>query len=85
LHADVVVCPICGRTGVYADKSGNLVEDVHDPLGLEFLVWGRIRGRKVGTEFSQLPGALVTRIQVIEPFRKDMNTETVGMLTLGKR
>ena len=82
LHADVVICPICGRTGVYADKPRNLVEDVHDPLGLELLVWGTVRGGKIGTEFGRLPRAQVTRIQAIEPFREDMNTETIVLLTL---
>jgi len=42
-HADVEICPICGRTGEYASQPGNLVERVHDPLGLEFLLNGTIR------------------------------------------
>ena len=37
-HADVEICPICGRTGEYASQPGNLVERVHDPLGLELLL-----------------------------------------------
>jgi hypothetical protein len=43
-HADVEICPICGRTGEYKDLKGNLVELVHDPLGLELLQTGKIRG-----------------------------------------
>ena len=39
-HADVETCPICGRTGEYRDLRGNLVELVHDPLGLELLLRG---------------------------------------------
>jgi hypothetical protein len=46
-HADVEKCPICGRTGDYANEVGNLVEKVHDPLGVELAVTGTIRGEKV--------------------------------------
>ncbi len=46
-HADVEMCPICGRTGEYKDLTGSLVEQVHDPLGLELLLTGTIRGEVV--------------------------------------
>ena len=46
-HADVEKCPICGRTGDYANEVGNLVEKVHDPLGVELAVTGTIRGENV--------------------------------------
>jgi len=46
-HADVETCPICGRTGEYANLKGNLVELVHDPLGLELLLTGKVRGQVV--------------------------------------
>lgn len=49
-HADVESCPICGRTGEYQDLKGNLVELVHDPLGLELLLTGKIRGETVRFE-----------------------------------
>jgi hypothetical protein len=49
-HADVEICPICGRTGEYKDLKGNLVELVHDPLGLELLQTGKIRGAVVRFE-----------------------------------
>ena len=49
-HADVESCPICGRTGDYAGRAGNLVELVHDPLGLELLLSGTIRGERVRFE-----------------------------------
>jgi hypothetical protein len=49
-HADVEICPICGRTGDYKDLKGNLVELVHDPLGLELLQTGKIRGAVVRFE-----------------------------------
>src|SRR5262249_31774860 len=49
-HADVEICPICGRTGEYKELKGNLVELVHDPLGLELLQTGKIRGAVVRFE-----------------------------------
>jgi hypothetical protein len=49
-HADVEICPICGRTGEYIELKGNLVELVHDPLGLELVMTGKIRGETVRFE-----------------------------------
>ena len=46
-HADVESCPVCGRTGSYGHLTGNLVEVVHDPLGLELLLKGTIRDETV--------------------------------------
>ncbi|MGH9839699.1 MAG: hypothetical protein ACREEM_13035, partial [Blastocatellia bacterium] len=46
-HADVELCPICGRTGEYKELKGNLVELAHDPLGLELVLTGKIRGETV--------------------------------------
>ena len=49
-HADVEICPICGRTGEYSQLKGNLVELVHDPLGLELVMTGKIRGQIIKFE-----------------------------------
>lgn len=49
-HADVESCPICGRAGEYAAVTGNLVEQVHDPLGLELILKGTIRDQIVKLE-----------------------------------
>jgi len=49
-HADVEICPICGRTGEYSELKGNLVELVHDPLGLELVMTGKIRGQIIRFE-----------------------------------
>ena len=49
-HADVEDCPVCGRAGEYASVKGNLVEQVHDPLGLELVLTGTIRGEVVHAE-----------------------------------
>ena len=52
-HADVEICPYCGRTGAYERVAGSLVEKVHDPLGLELLFDGTIRGREIRFEDDQ--------------------------------
>lgn len=52
-HADVEICPVCGRTGEYAGLTGNLVEKVHDPLGLELLFGGTIRKKPVSFDDDQ--------------------------------
>jgi hypothetical protein len=49
-HADVEQCPICGRMGEYTNLKGNLVELVHDPLGLELVLTGKIRGETLRFE-----------------------------------
>jgi hypothetical protein len=49
-HADVESCPICGRRGEHERAAGHLVENVHDPLGLELLIHGTIRGEPVRSE-----------------------------------
>ena len=90
-HADVEVCPICGRTGEYAGVPGNLVERVHDPLGLELLLRGTIRGQMVRAEdWERRPvgsaGALGDKFRVsiaMFPGRTaDRNTERIGVVVL---
>lgn len=90
-HADVEVCPICGRTGDYAALAGNLVERVHDPLGLELLLRGTIRRETVRAEdWERRPvgsvGALSDKFRVsIDEFpgrTADRNTERIGIVVL---
>jgi hypothetical protein len=92
LHADVEVCPFCGRTGFYADKTGNLVEQVHDPLGLELLLRGTVRGEAAefpehSKSFPTIERFLNSRANewIIEkPHRTDMNTEAVAVVIVSK-
>ena len=89
-HADVESCPICGRTGAYAKLAGNLVEVVHDPLGLELLFKGTIRGeivrfdhageRAVGS-ILQLAGLDVQSF-VFPGMTGDRNTLQIGVATI---
>jgi hypothetical protein len=89
LHADVEASPFCGRTGDYNDMKGNLVEQVHDPLGLELLLTGTIRGEAV--RFDDFEQRLVGGIQaptgqftldsVVFPGQTgDRNTLRVGVI-----
>ena len=90
-HADVEICPICGRTGVYAHEAGNLVERVHDPLGLELVLAGTIRGNRVrlddhdGRELRGV-GALGNQLSVqsfdFQPSAADQNTQRLGVIVL---
>ena len=84
-------CPICGRTGEYAGLKGNLVELVHDPLGLELLLTGKIRGETVkfwdweGRDIGSV--AWLTQkfsvFQVMFPAQaEDKNTLRIGIVVL---
>jgi len=91
-HADVEVCPICGRAGDYAAVKGSLVEQVHDPLGLELLFTGKIRGETVKDESWQFRpiGSVHSLPWKVSAFtfpgnEKDRNTHSVGIAVLEPR
>lgn len=90
-HADVELCPICGRTGEYKDAQGSLVEQVHDPLGLELLLTGTIRGQAVRfDDFEQravggilAPADRFSLEQVVIPGNTaDRNTLRIGIVVI---
>ena len=92
-HADVEICPICGRTGEYANQSGNLVERVHDPLGLELLLNGTIRNvvvhyhhedqAEVGGIIRVLRDHFAVQHQVFPAQSGDRNTLRIGVVVIG--
>ena len=92
-HADVEICPICGRTGEYAALQGNLVELVHDPLGLELLMTGTIRGQVVHSEFDERPVAGIQSAgdrfsvtqRVFPASSSDRNTLRIGVAVFSAR
>lgn len=93
-HADVEICPICGRTGEYAALKGNLVEMVHDPLGLELVLRGTIRGQTVRFEdwkqeevgsIGKLGNQLAVRHFVYAGLSDDRNTLRIGIAVLSPR
>jgi hypothetical protein len=89
-HADVESCPICGRTGAYRELTGNLVEMAHDPLGLELLTTGKIRGEAV--RFEDQAQALVGSVAGLEALNvephifdgltADRNTLKIGVVVI---
>ncbi len=89
-HADVEGCPICGRTGEYGGLRGNLVELVHDPLGLELLMNGTIRSQPVFFEDDGRAVAGLTALrdrfamqQYVFPAQSgDRNTLRIGVVVL---
>lgn len=93
-HADVEVCPICGRTGEYASLKGNLVEQVHDPLGLELVLTGRIRGetvrfedweqREVGS-IEALKRKFAVRQHTFPAQTGDKNTLRIGVVVISPK
>ena len=93
-HADVEACPICGRTGDYAGRAGNLVELVHDPLGLELLLRGTIRGERVRFEdygqrevgsIAGLGDKYTVKSLVFPGLTGDRNTLRVGMVVISAK
>jgi hypothetical protein len=93
-HADVEACPICGRTGDYASRAGNLVELVHDPLGLELLLSGTIRGERVRVEdygqrevgsIAGLGDKYTVKSLVFPGLTGDRNTLRVGVVVITAR
>jgi hypothetical protein len=93
-HADVEICPICGRTGAYAGLTGNLVEQVHDPLGLEMLLHGTVRGKSVHFEdWEEREFGSVERLRstfTVQTFefsgqQDDRNTYRIGIVVLTPR
>jgi hypothetical protein len=93
-HADVEICPYCGRTGEYANLKGNLVEVAHDPLGLELLLTGKIRGETVRFEdweqrevggIEALREKYAVRIATSQAMTGDQNTLRIGVVVLSPK
>jgi hypothetical protein len=93
-HADVESCPVCGRTGAYADRQGSLVELVHDPLGLELVLTGKVRGetarfedrerREVGS-IEKLNENFAIQTRVADGMTGDRNTLRIGVIMITRK
>jgi hypothetical protein len=90
-HSNIESCPICGRTGAYQDLKGDLNGMAHDPLGLEMVMRGTIRGDTVRfeePERREVRGieGLRERFEIVpylfSPWREDLNTYRLGILIL---
>ncbi len=93
-HADVEICAVCGRTGAYAPIKGSLVEMVHDPLGVELLLTGKVRGetvrfedrdrREVGS-VENVKESFAVQTLVIDGLTGDRNTLRIGIVMISRK
>jgi hypothetical protein len=83
-----------GRTGEYANLKGNLVEMAHDPLGLELVLTGRIRGQVVRLEdweeaevggIQALEKQFRVEKHVLDGLSGDRNTLRIGVVVLSPK
>lgn len=83
-HPYIDECPICGVVSPY-DRPGDRCEMSHDPLGLELLFYGTIRGEIVTQADGRPVGGLQTlaadyevHLSIQEPPAPEMNTLHLG-------
>jgi hypothetical protein len=93
-HADVETCPVCGRTGAYSGVKGNLVEMVHDPLGLELVLTGKVRGETIRFEdrerrdvgsVERLRSDFAVQTHLIDGLDGDRNTLRIGIVIITQK
>lgn len=90
-HAYIDECPICGVVAPY-DLAGDRCEKCHDPLGLELLFYGTVRGQTVLRAngdpvggLKSMAGTYGIHLCVVEPPNTDMNTLRIGTALLMPR
>jgi hypothetical protein len=88
LHPYVDSCPYCGRTGEFA-QAEDLFAGVHEPLGLELLLFGTIRGQLVTRTDGRPVGGIIAmnhshrvKIHRLSPTRPDMNVVALALVTV---
>ncbi|MGQ9631435.1 MAG: hypothetical protein ACUVXI_14155 [bacterium] len=97
LHPYDEFCPICGRFGEYdvevdrSDLDKQICMKIHDPLGVELLLRGTIRGKDVlkGGKRVGFIGDMArdydVRIYEVEPKREGMNTPKIGCVVISPK
>jgi hypothetical protein len=90
-HPYIDECPVCGVVPPY-DLAGDRCEVSHDPLGLELLFYGTIRGETIYRTEDQPVGGLQTmagdydvHLSLFEPPNSEMNTRRVGLVQIAGR
>ena len=88
LHPYIDDCPYCGRTGAYAGAD-DLFAGVHEPLGLELLLDGTIRGQPVSRSDGRPVGGIALmkethalQIERVRPARADMNIVDLAVVLI---
>ena len=91
LHPYVDECPYCGRSGDYRERT-DLFAGVHEPLGLELLLHGTIRGTPVsrgdGRPVKGMLGIRETHTVTVHEFlptRSDVNVERLAVVQIGPK
>ena len=87
-HAYIDECPICGVVSPY-DLPGDRCEKSHDPLGLELLFFGTVRGEMIRRAEGQPVGGLKSmaadyevNLSELDPPAQDMNTCRIGVAVI---
>jgi len=87
-HPYIDECLWCGRTGPYA-AAADLFAGVHEPLGLELLLEGTVRGHRVARPDGRpVPGVTALRqshaveVQRLAPTRADMNVVALAVVVV---
>jgi hypothetical protein len=91
LHPYVDECPFCGRTGMYAGTE-DLFAGAHEPLGLELLLYGTIRGEcitradgRAAVGLRSLADTHAVEIYRLQPYRIDMNINDLAAVVIGPK
>lgn len=91
LHPYVDECPYCGRTGAYAGAA-DLFAGAHEPLGLELLLYGTIRGEGITRADGRPAIGLATlgerhavETHRLRPSRPDMNITDLAIVMIGPK
>lgn len=89
-HPYIDECPVCGVCPPY-DIPGDRCEKCHDPLGLELLFYGTIRGQVVLRADGRPVGGLkdlaahyAVQLSIGEPPTPDMNTLRIGVARIAR-
>lgn len=87
-HPYIDECPICGVFPPF-DLPGDRCEVCHDPLGLELLFYGTVRGVAVALANGKQVGGLASmtrdysvKLSVAHPIAPDMNTLRIGVAVI---
>jgi len=87
-HPYIDECPVCGAVSPY-DLPGDRCEKCHDPLGLELLFYGTVRGELIRRADGRPVGGLASmatdyavNLSTFDPLAQDINTLRLGVAVI---